>query len=574
MTAVIAVAGHVDHGKSSLVTALTGHATDRLANEDEAHHTIEVNPAHLRDTDLTLLDVPGHLDWVSATLAGLGAATHAVLVVAADDGVMPQTREHLDAIRALGLAVPAVAVTRVDHPDARPRDVRAAVVAELDRRGLRTDEVVATSTVTGVGLDTLARRLAVATAPVPKPPLAGPDLWVGRAFAVPGRGRVVTGTLTRGRIAVGDTLVDAATGTSVRVRGMHRRGAEQPAVDATGRVALRVDPADTLHRGSRLLGPDVATHGLLGGRFEAVVETSLAPWPPRGAWMLHVGTTAVAVRLHLRGGQDGPVRVVAVTPDGSLAIRPGDRFVLRDTGRALVAGGGVALVPSRPGPPDLDALHRLARAVAAADRSGLVDALAAAHGGVVAREHARTILPLPEGAPWVVTPDRREQVRRAATTADDGTPDRRRHARIARVLGLSESVVAQLLADDENAPPREPTADVERAAVIRAVEADGVAPRTNDDLVADLGIDRGVLHATWRAGDLHPAGRFCFSPAAVAGAVARLADLAPPFTVADARTCLGITRRHAVPLLELLDRLGHTRPDPDRRRRVVSRPDR
>ncbi len=572
MTAVIAVVGHVDHGKSSLVTALTGHDTDRLANEAEAQHTIEVNPAHLPATDLTLLDVPGHLDWATATLAGLGAATHALVVVAADDGVMPQTREHLDAIRALGLAVPAVAVTRVDLPDARPRDATVAVRAELERRGLRTDEVVRTSTITGIGLATLARRLAVATAPAPLPPVAGPDLWVDRAFTVPGRGRVVTGTLARGRLAVGDLLVDAATGTTVRVRGLQRRGEEHDDADATERVALRVDAGGTLHRGSRLVGPDVATHGLLSGRFEAVVDVFAPPLARRGAWMLHVGTSATAVRLHLRG-DTGPAGLVTVTPDGPLPIRPGDRFVLRDTGRVLVAGGGVALVPSRRGSPDRDALTRLADAMATVDRSGLADALAAANGGAVTRAHARTILPLPDGDGWLVTPARRDQVRRVAAVAD-GSATAPRHARIAAMVGLPEPVVAQVLADATAAPTAPAGTAVARSVVVAAVESDRWSPSANDDLLADLGIDRGLLHAVWRSGDLHAAGRFSFGPAAVAAALVHLGDLPAPFTVADARTCLGITRRHAVPLLELLDRLGHTRPDEDRRRRVVSRPDR
>ncbi len=300
MTAIVALVGHVDHGKSALVHALSGAATDRLANEAAAGHTIEVNAAHVPTTALTLLDVPGHRDWTDAALAGLGAATHALVVVAADDGVMPQTRDHLVAVAALGVPLVAVAITKADRRPDRVSPVGREVAEELGRHGLAAGAIVATSTRDGTGLARLASRLTSARAPRPRPPLAGPDLWIDRAFVVAGRGPVVIGTLRCGTVAEGDLLVEATTGRRVRVRGLQHRGETVREVSATDRVAVRVDD-DDLHRGSRLVAPAVHADGLLGPAFLAEVAPVTGPVGRRGAWLLHVGTTAVAVDLRTRG---------------------------------------------------------------------------------------------------------------------------------------------------------------------------------------------------------------------------------------------------------------------------------
>lgn len=580
MTAVIALAGHVDHGKSALVTALSGTATDRLAHEAASGHTIEVLPAHVPASGLTLLDVPGHLDWSDATLAGLGAATHALLVVAADDGIMPQTRDHLVAIRALGLPV-TVAISRSDVAEARPDVVARAVTGELARLGVSAVPVVTTSAHTGVGVDALRARLAQASAPAPTPPLAGPDLWVDRTFPVPGRGRVAIGTLRRGTVAVGDDLVAAPDGTSVRIRGLQHRGEDVATATATSRVALRVAGDADLPRGTRLVAPALHRDGLVAAPFEAEVTPVVGEVGVRGAWTVHVGTAAVSARLRPRddGVATGAAGLVTVVPDEPVAVRPGDTFVLRDTGRARVVGGGIVLATAGRGHGDGRAHHDLARALRDHDRGRIAAGLPAVHGGVVSRAHVATVVPLARADGWLLAADHHDAVLVAAREATMPTAGRPADAadevaaRVAATTHLPVAAVAAVLAEREvdghDGTPPGPTDD----AVVAAWTAHGWAPPTNDEVLAELGLDRGRLHALYRSGRLHAAGRWSFAPGPVEAAVGRLAGLPPPFTVADARDGLAVTRRHAVPLLELLDRLGHTRADAQHRR-VVTAPGR
>ncbi len=645
MTAVVALAGHVDHGKSALVTAITGHTTDRLANERASGHTIEVHAAHLPDSTTTLLDAPGHEGWTTATLAGLGAATHALLVVAADDGVMPQTVDHATAVVALRLPLLAVAVTRTDLVDAGRVTETIDAVHRLLRRidpagttaprahGLHATEVpvapvvpvVPTSIRTGRGIPQLVDVLGTARAAPTGTSLAGPDLWVDTSFHVPGHGIVALGTLRHGAVMHGASL--AGSNGTVRVRGVQQRGHDVDQVAAPARVALRLAGAAELPRGTRLLDPMVHRHGLVALPADALVDNlGDEVVGDGGGWTLHTGTGHQAVRVRPRTdiapGDRGLATLVAdpgsrrdrpsMAADGSvLRLRPGDRFVLRDTGRRRVTAGGVVLCPTGRGD---EARLRLAREFAAGtgsdgDRSGLAAALADCHGGVLsARAVAAVLGPGDTGhvdAP-VVAPALHEALVAAVDTAvQAGGPDGRRRAAVAsrivhegpgddhvatawRALDRSLRAAAVAAVVDEavaagrlvqQGPRLHPlgtgSAHADATAATDAVAAEltrgGRTPDPVRMVLARADASSADLHALVRSGSVHLATRgYAFHADAVADAVTVIEGLPAGFTVADARDALAITRRHAVPLLELCDRLGVTTRDEQGRRTVAT----
>lgn len=636
MTAVVGLAGHVDHGKSALVTAITGRATDRLANERASGHTIEVHAAHLPDSATTLLDAPGHEGWVTATLAGLGAATHALLVVAADDGVMPQTIDHATAVVALRLPLLAVAVTRTDLVDAarvaETIDAVRGLLRRIDPAGTTTPRwhalehtdvpVVPTSTRTGRGIRELADVLGTALAEPTGPPLAGPDLWVDTSFHVPGHGIVALGTLRHGEVTIGASL-EGGKGT-VRVRGVQHRGRDVDRVAAPARVALRLAGASELPRGTRLLDPLVHRHGLVALPADVLVGNFGDEVVVRGGgWTLHTGTGHRAVRVRPRTdippGDRGLATLVAdpgshrgrpptAAARSALRLRPGDRFVLRDTGRRRVAAGGVVLSPTGPGD---DARLRLAHEFAArpgsaGDRSGLAAALADCHGGLLpARSVAAVLGPADDGhgdAPVMAPALHNALVAAVDAAVHAGGPDGRRRAAVAsrivhegpvhddsttwRGLDLPLRAAAVAAVVDEAIaagrlvqhgprlnPPGNGSARADATAAAHAVAAalrrGGRTPDPVRMVLAKSDASSADLHALVRSGSVHLAtGGYAFHADAVADVVAVIHGLPVGFTVAAARDALAITRRHAIPLLELCDRLGVTTRDEQGRRTV------
>ena len=221
---VVATAGHVDHGKSSLVRALTGMDPDRLSAERERGLSIELGHCSARIEpvgDVAFVDVPGHERFISTMLAGVGPVPAVLFVVAADDPWMPQAAEHLAALDALGVTHGVLAITRCDLAD--PDNARDQARAALLGTTLESMPAIAVSAHTGVGLDELRRCLATMLSAIPVPsPHADVRLWVDRRFTIHGSGTIITGTMPAGRISVGDVL-DSGNG-SVRVRGMQALG--------------------------------------------------------------------------------------------------------------------------------------------------------------------------------------------------------------------------------------------------------------------------------------------------------------------------------------------------------------
>ena len=584
---VIATAGHVDHGKSTLVRALTGMEPDRWAEERRRGMTIDLGLAWTTLPSgrlLAFVDVPGHERFVPNMLAGVGPVPTVLFVVAADEGWMPQSAEHLAALHALDVRHGLLVVTRSDLADPAPALAQART--QLAATSLGQVEAVAVSGATGVGLDAFRAALDRLLATLPAPDAqADVRLWIDRSFTVKGSGSVVTGTLAAGTIRAGDELVVASTGARVRVRGLQCLGEPAPVVGAVARVAvnLRGVTRGELGRGDALLTPgrflatdllDVRVHG------DPVADL------PREA-LLHVGSAAIPVRIRPLGADTA--RLALATP---LPLRIGDRTLLRDPGRHHVAGG-VTMLDVRP--PRLD--RRGAARVRAGVLSGM-DGQPDESGELARRRVVRRsemtamgvpITAVPTAGDWLVDPTYLAELRQgldklvAAYTAahplEDGVPlEAARHRLGLPDRALVEALVAAPLVlregrivaagDRLDLPP----AVAKAVRQLRDDLADAPFAAPEAGRLAELGLGSRELAAAVRARALvRVADAVVLLPGAEQAAAERLADLPQPFTLSQARQALGTTRRVAVPLLEMLDRQGRTARLPDDRRIVRHR---
>ncbi|MGW5555828.1 selenocysteine-specific translation elongation factor [Micromonospora sp. NPDC003944] len=582
---VVATAGHIDHGKSTLVRALTGMEPDRWAEERRRGMTIDLGFAWTTlpsGGTVAFVDVPGHERFVPNMLAGVGPVPAALIVVAADEGWMPQSAEHLAALDALGVRYGLLAVTRADLADPGPATARAR--AEIAATSLGAVPAVAVSGLTGAGMPELRAALDRLAAELPAPVVDDPvRLWVDRSFTVRGSGTVVTGTLGGGRLRVGDELELAGADEPVRVRGLHCLGEARPEATAVARVAvnLRGTPRDRLGRGDALLTP---------GRFHHtdLVDVRLTGDPVGdlpATLTLHVGSAAVPVRVRPLGPDTVRLRLARPLP-----LLVGDRALLRDPGRHHVSGG-VRVLDVAP-PPLGRRGAAAARAQVLADLDGRPDLAGELRRRRLIRAGAliRMGVPVhaePVAGDWLADPAHwrglgerlTEEVTRYAREhpLEPGMPVDALRQRLA----LPDRVLVEALVR----PPLRIHAgrvgaagvDVLPEAVARAVQRVRAeygdrpfrAPET--DHLVDLGLGPREIGAAVRAGALlRLADNVVLLPDVLDDAVRVLAGLPQPFTLSAARQALDTTRRVAVPLLELLDRRGATRRLPDDARIVVT----
>ncbi|MDX2849387.1 SelB C-terminal domain-containing protein [Actinacidiphila glaucinigra] len=582
---VVATAGHVDHGKSALLRALTGMEPDRWAEERRRGMTLDLGFVWTRlpgAGDVAFVDVPGHERLVGNMLAGVGPVPAVLFVVAADQGWQPQSEEHLAVLDALGVRHGVLAVSRCDlaDPDAARKEARARIAES----SLGDVECVAVSPVTGAGLDGLRAALVrlAGTLP-PSDPAADVRLWVDRAFTVRGRGTVVTGTLAAGTVRVGDHVQLARDGRLLRVRGLECLKEPRQEARAVARVAVNVHGpgAGSLRRGDALLTPDRwLTTDLVDVRLRGDAAGDL----PREL-MLHAGSAAVPVTVRPLGDDSARLRLASALP-----LRVADTALLRDPGRHRVPAG-LTVLDVRP--------PRLTRRGAAAARAGELRSLPEVADGAAElrrRKLARRAELLamgvrPPGDPvagdWLADPDHwaalRDRLREAVeehavrNPLDPGLPlEAARQA-----LGLPDRSLVEALA---GAAPglrqgggrlygshARPTLPPAARAAVDAVRADLArtpfrAPEA--ERLERLGLTPRLLAAADAAGALLRIGEgIVLLPGADARAAAVLARLGQPFTASEARRALDTTRRVVIPLLEHLDRQGRTvRLDGARRR--------
>jgi selenocysteine-specific elongation factor len=353
---VIGTAGHVDHGKSALVQALTGTDPDRLREEKERGMTIELGFALLRlpsGAEAGIIDVPGHERFIKTMLAGVGGIDLALLVVAADEGVMPQTREHLAIIDLLGIEHGVVALTKSDLVDDELCAVVEADVREvLAGTSITEAPIVACSAVTRRGLDRLLEVLEAELAKTPeRRDLGRPRLPVDRAFTMQGFGTVVTGTLTGGRLRVGDEVEVAPAGLRARVRGLQNHGRAVEVAEPGSRTAVNLVGVELedLRRGMVLAAP-----GTVRGTTSVDVRLRAVPYLERDIRhnlpvTFHTGAAEAPGKLllldadSLSAGDSAWAQVRLAEPVAALF---GDRFVVRDPNDTL--GGGMIVAMDAP----------------------------------------------------------------------------------------------------------------------------------------------------------------------------------------------------------------------------------
>ena len=571
---VVATAGHVDHGKSTLVRALTGMEPDRLAEERRRGLTIDLGFVwtDIAGRSFAFVDVPGHQRFVPTMLAGVGPVAAVLFVVAADEGWGEQSSEHLAALDAFGVRHGVLAVTKADRAD--PRPVLAAALDRLAPTSLGRVPAVAVSGRTGEGLPELRAELAALGERLPCPDRdADVRLWIDRSFSIRGAGTVVTGTLGAGTLSVGDELELGPGGRSCTVRGLQSLGRAYDTVEAVARVAVNVRGVDhrDIERGDALLTPGAwrATREvdvrLRGEKAESLHRHLIA----------HVGAAAVPCRVRPLGAD-----LARLSLAGELPLRAGDRGLLRDPGEHRVPAGFDVLDPRPPALRRRGAAREWAEELADGDPAA---AYVRRHGVVSAAElHALGwAVPGARVGRWAVAEGlpRRLAERAAALLADW----RERHPvsaglpveSLRRTLDVPDELLAAALAEaglgvrdgvvtDPAWTPRLPDA-VERA--VRVVEKrlardSFAAPEAGD--LAEIGLGPKQLAAAERAGRLlRVADGVVLAPDALDEAVRVLAELPEPFTVSQARRALGTTRRVAVPLLERLDAEGRTRRAPD-----------
>lgn len=596
-THVVATAGHVDHGKSTLVRALTGIEPDRWEEERRRGLTIDLGFAWTTlpsGREVAFVDVPGHGRFIRNALAGLATVPVVCFVVAADEGWSAQSSDHRDAIAALGIRHGLIVVTKADRAPELVAATIARARSEFAQTGLRDAPAVAVSAAQNTGLDNFRQILDGVLAETPAPDVSGRlRLWIDRSFSVSGAGTVVTGTLVAGTLTKGDRLVVVGDGREPRevvVRALESRDAPADALHPMNRAAinLRGVSANDVRRGQVLTTPDAWLMATavdvrrIGGAALDQVPVQLT---------VHVGTAAVPARLRCFDAEHARVAL-----DWPLPLIVGDRLLLRDPARHLVLGGVGVLDPDPPQPLRRGDSTRRRLALAAMSSEGDVLAKVASRGAVKVDDLHRLGLVSPNAVPpsevgefsgwWVYLPTYdawRRQLRALVESdaerdqltpgvsqgaardalgtsaahfmdqlvADAGLEQHGGYIRLAQVrvnLGRAEAGVAKLEA--------------------RLLSNPFLAPLVGE--LSALGLGSRELAAAERVRRvLRLQGGVVLLPSAPALAIQALAQLPQPFTTSQARQALSTSRRVAIPLLEYLDGRGLTRRVDDEHREVV-----
>ncbi len=354
---IIATAGHVDHGKTLLVHALTGIETDRLEEEKERGLTIDLGFAYIDDElggRLGFVDVPGHIKFINNMLAGVGAIDFALLVIAADDGPMPQTVEHLAILNQLGISNGAIALTKIDRVEPeRIKQVKTEILALLSGTSLADIEIFPLSSVTREGVEDLKTVLCLTAAEMDTQSTHGFfRLAIDRCFSVKGSGLVVTGSVFSGIVHEGDQLYLMPMGESVRVRGIHTQNQQAAIANAGDRCAINLAAhnlaREDISRGNWLTSN---SHHQATNRFDVSIQNlgnTIRHWTP-----VHVHTAANHItgriatleNTSITPGERGLVQIVTAE---AINLCTGDTVILRDQGADRTIAGGKVLDPYSP----------------------------------------------------------------------------------------------------------------------------------------------------------------------------------------------------------------------------------
>ncbi|MGN1055368.1 MAG: selenocysteine-specific translation elongation factor [Comamonas sp.] len=621
---IIGTAGHIDHGKTTLVRALTGVETDRLKEEKARGISIELGYAYapLPNGDvLGIIDVPGHEKFVHTMAAGAVGIDHALLVVAADDGVMPQTLEHLEILQLLGVKKGTVALTKVDRvlPE-RIEEVKLEIAAILSVTSLHDSPIfeTAASQPGDVGVQQLRDYLQVQAQLMPPRPHDGLfRLAVDRVFTLPGQGTVVTGTVFSGKVAVGDVLQHSASAQPVRVRSIHAQNQSAPEGLAGQRCALNLAgiAKESIERGDWIAdGRVLQASERIDIRLHLLAEAApLQQWTPVH---VHIGTqrcTAHVALLQDSAIEPGTEVAAQLVLDAPVFALPGDRLILRNAQASRTIAGGMVLDPDAPArkrrsPERMAYLQAIETLIATGSPAALVSH--AGHGISLAqlqRLSGRLLdqLQLP-GTQRIAQPDGdallidtarwqqlQQQVMETLAKFHDKYPDEPgiNAARLRRMAwpglvhsqhdklwrALLEQLLDQQLLSSSGAWLHLPGHSVQFTAN-EQVLVEQLLPKLQEgrfdppwvrDLAADTGtaeeIVRQLLRKMARQGLLFQVVKDLFYTAAnmdaLAAIIKRLADATPNGEVVarEFRDATGLGRKRAIQIIECFDRLGYTR---------------
>lgn len=624
---VLGTAGHIDHGKSALVKALTGTDPDRLPEEKERGVTIELGFARLElpsGASMGVVDVPGHERFVRQMVAGATGIDVVLLVVAADDGVMPQTREHLAIIDLLGISRGVVAITKSDLVDPEWLDmVRDDVARLLVGTGIEGAPIVPVSSKTGSGLDELRRALdAVAGAAPARQSTLPMRLPVDRVFTIAGAGTVVTGTLWSGVVRRDDLVEVLPSGRSGRVRGVQVHSRAVAEASAGMRVAINVAglDRDQIERGDILAAPGSLQ---VTDRFDALftyLPGNEKPFESGARVHVHHGTREVIGRVLLMDGrgelEPGDRALAQIRLEEPLAPRYDDRFIVRSYSPVFTIGGGTVLDALPPRRTRLRMSEReLLEALQAHDLGGAASGLLASRGVPMTSVQVAAALGLPRagvaddlnkgpferlkvgGETYFVSAEGLERLvsdvvahllrfheqnpkltgiaagalrdrvdRRVAPKVFDAVLEYAATHGLVRIVGAEvrhpQAAAAALEEEDEAL-----------TTLLPVLEAQGLATGTVAELAQAAGVDIGVarkaltkLVAAGRVVRLGP--ELHFAADAVEGARRRIVEYleaAGTMLASDARDILGTSRKYVVPLLEYFDTHGVTKREGDTR---------
>lgn len=561
---IFATAGHVDHGKSTLVRTLTGIDPDRWEEERRRGLTIDLGFAHMALPDgerIAFIDVPGHIRFISNMLAGVGGVHACILTVDVREGWMPQTEEHLRILEHIGLRHGLIALTKSDLVDDDERELGMLQIEEKVRGTFLADApIIAVSSVSGFGLDELITHLGhLARVSEPSTDRGLPRLFVDRVFAAKGSGTVVTGTLADGSFHVGDTVTIAPVMHIARIRSIQSLGEKLDSIGPGNRVALNLSGVDhaAIERGNAVIAPGQwHISNRVDARLEVLATLNHAV-TRRGAFTVHIGSDEIPARIRVLGDE-------RIAPGGSACIRihlergipllPGDRFILRESGRSETVGGGEIL--------DVDPVLSAVRA--RPDRSA--DRVIAERGALTI-EQLRLLTGEKAHATvgeWILSPHEHE--RRAASIrsqVDSAGAIGIDIAHLDDIDRLLAPTLTELRIHDGRLSRIDAEDPLASHPAVARLERQRCAPDSCTDItpaeLRRLAKDDVVFESQgeWfhrnALEDARDAARHL------------LATHPDGFTVSQFREYLGITRKHAVPLASALDARGITRRRDDLR---------
>ena len=556
---VIATAGHVDHGKSSLIRAITGTDPDRLAEEQRRAMTIDLGFAHCttgNGTVLSFVDVPGHADFIRTMISGVSGVDIVMLIIDANEGWKPQTEEHLGIIEVLGISSGIVVLTKSDKVDVDVLEQRQEeIAARLRTSSVTWHDTLITSVIANTGISELITQIEnLVAAQVTQHQNTRPRLFIDRVFSMKGSGTVVTGTLEGGNLEAASQLIVARTGTPVRIREIQTHGSVVAVAQSGTRSAINLSgiDADELQRGDALV---CENDWHLSNVFDARIKVLPAlqhALTHRGSFTLHIGTRSQSATIRILQtesidpGQSGFVRIRF---EHSLPLVPGDRFLLRDTGIGSTVGGGVIL--------DVDPRGRVKDAAP----DGSDEQILSGRGWLTVDE-ARQLTGhdiAPIVGNWVASA---KTFRSTVTSLEEQ-------------LAATQSINTSVLTAFE----REVISSLEGVTVI-----DGLAVRSATDpllshpyvsMFLQAGVttpdadtlDRNIIRQLVHKKILFEHDNIAFHAETLSSLRPMLEQLwtqhPEGFTMANLRDALSITRKHALPLGNCLDKVGLTKRQGD-----------